>query len=806
MFIERIFIYPTTDIHLLMAGPDMKVEVLGFDILDNLVDVTGSPTTSFMNFDPAVTVINSAGKFKPVGVGSTIGRIVHNDITDPSDITTSEVLVRVFVHDAIEQFWIGNNRVTIREGENNYVLSIFAKFTDGTFGDISSHPYLNFSSSDTSFISVDNANDKGRLKGIKASPAVALTVTHNGLSDTINGFVLPPIEKNTRPILKRIHGGGNFKDKRNILFLSEGFINSQQDKDLFDRVVQEITNHMFDTPLHSPYDMLKDKFNVWVAFEPSNESGLTILNPINNEGTIIPSGHPGKDLCSDATISLESLIEFVGLPDANSPGTLVSAKAKWATIAGLNLAKVNEELFDLWKELFIGGFLQAKDSFFGLAIGGRFAERASANQITPLGKRNKWNVPSVPARVIIPDLRRCNKDRKKTTDFISKYLRTLRYGTNASDPNFDVFKSWSEETSKDIGLVCIIANDLAYAGVNFPPIAFSLGQHYKIPVFKVGAHPFKMDHVSTFQSISLDIGQLDPIRLSHKAAHEIAHSMQLGDEYEAYDDPAQSQFTDTILNLVYFAMNANLAHSFELVNTATNKIEADRIKWNWHRIKQAGILITAAADSGSDKVNIRLKSGEGAKWQHVKSANEKVFLRIPQMNADGDDRALGIDGPFTISNITAGASGDLIELKGRTRPVDPDVYPKGSILFLPLKDTAGNLLMTIHPSIISHINTTGEPFHKNTNCANCHDGPSFPPNNIANFNYPVNRFEVIGLYEGGGHFNCKAFRPTGMCQMRDLRFMLTKVQRTATFSLIAKYIIVNHIDPVQLPRLNPLFP
>src|SRR4026208_2557223 len=191
MFIERIFIYPTCDIHLLRsAGTDMQIEVWGIDNDGTLHDVTGNANTKYLNFDPVVVNSNGKGKFSPLADGVTIGRIQHTDISDSAEIIVSEVLVRVVVHSAIEHLWIGNNRASIHAGESNYVLSVFAKFSDGMIGDVSSHPYLDFSSAKPTDLSINNTNDKGRLTGINSgAPAVALTVSHNGKTDTINGFV-----------------------------------------------------------------------------------------------------------------------------------------------------------------------------------------------------------------------------------------------------------------------------------------------------------------------------------------------------------------------------------------------------------------------------------------------------------------------------------------------------------------------------------------------------------------------------------------------------------------------------------------
>ena len=790
----------------------MQIEVWGEDEFEKLHNVADSANTRYMNFDPAVVSSNGKGKFSAVAAGSTLGRILYNDISDPANIIVSEVIVRVFVHDAIEELWIGNNRASVHAGESNYVLSVFAKFTDGVIGDITSHPYLDFSSANPSALSINNTNDKGRLTGITSGgPAVALTVSHNGKSDTINGFVNESLTVK-RPILKRIHGTGDYKNRRNMLILPEGFTATQSDKDLFDRVVQEIKHNFFDTNSHSPYDILKDSFNLWVAFEPCPEPGVTIRNPVASDGTQIPSGSTDAGPCDNKIITLEGLIEFVGLPDANAPADFQDIQSKWGGIPGLDLSKVNDALFTLWKKQVISGITQAKDSFFGLAIGARFGERFSQNSITPASTMKKWFANSFTARHITPDARRIDKVvpgakfRANRIGFLKKYLKSLTFGTDATHPNFEVNKTWTEtDQPKDLNFICFILNDSTYGGTNFGPFATTLGHNETIPVFKIQGHSFKLDHLPNFILTSMDVGEIDPLRLTHAIGHEFAHSMKLGDEYDGYDDPAHTSFTDTPGNKARFAAFLNLSHFFELAN-ASNKIVADRIRWNWHRIKQVALTVTTAADSGADEVRVRLKPGEGAKWQEVKTKNQKVFLRIADMNTDTADRSKGIDGPFTISAITVDSSGDLLELKGRTRTVDPNKYPAGSILFLPLTDDAGNILMTIDPKVIAHINSTGEPFHKNTNCASCHAGPSFPPKDIAGFKYPPNHFEVIALYEGSGTFNCRAFRPAGMCQMRGGYFEDKKITRLSTFSFIAKYVMVNQTDPLQLPRLNPLYP
>lgn len=797
MAIEAIEVYPTCDVHLLMSVPTpMKLTVRD---KKTKTDISAHVKTKYLGFKNTVVQVNQ-GIFTPVGLGPTIGRIKHTDITGASPIV-SEVLVRVIVHNSIDEFWIGNNRATIHKGESNYVLTVYAKFNDGTFGDISGHPYLNFHSTNTSKITISNtASDRGRLKGVAESGAVAIKVTHNAVTKSINAFVSEPLTKK-REILKRIHVAGNYSKKRNILILSEGFLATQEA--FFIKIATKLKNNLFKTNSHVPYNKLKDDFNVWVAFDSSPEAGVSIASPITKKGIPVPyeRSHP-CDPDRANYYSLKKLISIVGLPRSGSPTNLNTARSTWSPL-GVTPAKVDQKLFKSWSKQKIYGYLQARDSEFGFGIGKRFGDRNSSQKTLPI---NQWYVPSGPTRRVIYDRRRCNLNWKYE-DFLYKYISSLRYGTNPSDINYNVYKTWLKN-KQDKYLVCFLVNEEHSGGTNFGQFAISIGKARKHPSFKSGN---KFDHVPKITNVNYSV-------LTSTLAHEAAHSFRIGDEYEGFDHPDHRVLQDT--NIVYrywITYFKNLTHLYEIRIGSGTQINANKIIWNWHRIK-LGSTITQKATSppGINKIKVKLKAGEGAQWQPAKNAATEVFLRHKDMNINPTDLSKGVSGPLFIDgNII----NDVIVLKG-ARVSSSNKFPKGSLLFEPRKDSAGNILYIMDEKVKTHINTSGKAFKRNPPCSLCSKSAG-KPDKIINFSPPWNDYQVIGLYEGGGTFNCRVYRPAGACKMRHYSITEGDIIYDASlgifvwdedakkhpgFCFVCKYILVNEINPSKLNLLKQYYP
>lgn len=787
---NKIEVYPTCDVHLL-TGTSMQLTVRDSNNLD---DVSNDSRTSYLDFDSSIVTV-SHGNITAAGSGETIGRIRH---TDGSAV--SEVLIRIRVHNDIQDLWIGNNRATVNEGSDNYVLTVYAKFDDDTLGDVSYHPYLNWNSSDSGNVSV---NGEGRITGNTNGTNASITVSYNSLSDTVTTFVKPPYTS-TRQILEPIHESGDFSKRKNILILGEGFKSGE--KALFEQLAQKVKHNLLDTNSQSPYDVLKKDFNIWTAFEGTEEDGVTIGNPVRANGKPVPHSRAGGICNPSNEYTFKELVALVGLPDSSSPGSLSEAKTKWGSeVGGFDETRLTDTIFQAWKEQEIHGYTQARDSLLGMCLGRRFGDRdASRNISAPL---SSWYLPAGPPRRISPDRKRMylNWDYDQP---LQEYISSLRIkGIPISDSKNNVVGSWLSG-GVDESLVCILAKDDYRCGTNFEQLAQTIGRARKHNISTSGN---KVDH-----SPLIGMAGVNVAALSSTVAHEFAHSMDLGDEYEGYDSPSHRKLdlsnTDAKRNI---SEDTNLTHYDNVKGSGPDEIDATKIKWNWPRINKLSTIEGSAQNQSGNKIKVTLRSGEAAGWSKIQTDGTEVYLRNPDINKNRHDSDFYELGPLTINSI----SGDDIILDGgQISP--PDSLPDGSHLYEPLKNE-GTILKVIDEKVLTHLQSTKRPFGEKSDCARCTFGPAYPDNNISGFNYPRYRYETVGIYEGGGTYNCDVFRSNGAGKMRyshtfdvedfvfdpDIKlFTLQEVERQSAFSFVSKYIIVNKINAEKLPDINALYP
>ncbi|THD66444.1 hypothetical protein E7Z59_11600 [Robertkochia marina] len=786
-----IQIYPTSSIFLLV-GQTMQLSVRDYNNPSTILN-TSADGTEYHDFNSSIaTIVN--GKVTAIAVGETIGRVRHTD-----GVNITDGLVRVMVKENINEIWIGNNQATIRSGADNYVLTVYAKFTDNSFGDISSHPFLNWSSNDSTKISVDG---EGRIKGEGSTGDSAnITVSFGAASSTIIARVSDAFQKE-RPILDRVYGSGDFKDKMNILFLGEGF-STIADRSLFDHVVTGVVDNLFNSPNQVPYNVLRDDFNVWVAFESSSESGVTPSMPVQSKGFPVPS-FTGS--CTpNPNYNFQQLVQFVGLPDSASPNSINEAKLAWKSIPGFDEDLLTNNVFRQWNSQRIIGYMQAKDSLLGFKMGVRWGERNHSRD-TSLSVKN-WYIPG-PVRRTSPDRRRLFSDWNYFRP-LNEYIKSLRVpGLAAGDPNFDIHSTWLSG-GNDESLVCILVNDDIRGGTNYGRIATSIGKSKR---YIINFNGNLIDHVPSINDKQTFIGAI-----SSTIAHEFAHSFDLGDEYEGYDDPShhgidianisQTKKIDRFINLTHFG---------KVQDSTGIKIVGTKIPWNWPRIEKLSVIKNQIQKIGVDGVKVKLRDSSTANSWGVLPAGTEVFLRHKDINQHNNSSTYFQLGPLTIDSV----SGEDVILKGG-QPSNVSQLPAKSQLFIPLKDLTGNILSVIDPAIITHLNSTGLPFARKKNCARCDRANGVPDSGISNFNYPRFRTETIGLYEGGGTYNCRVYRPSGTGRMRTMGSLITLIgtlpvlhyvpifiplQKDIEFSFVDKYVIVNSVNPEKLPLINLYYP
>jgi hypothetical protein len=279
------------------------------------------------------------------------------------------------------------------------------------------------------------------------------------------------------------------------------------------------------------------------------------------------------------------------------------------------------------------------------------------------------------------------------------------------------------------------------------------------------------------------------------AAHELAHSFLLRDEYggngvlpaSRIPELTGSWNTDARANLL---TGANL--------------DADKIKWRWPRLQKAGLLAGLAVALGGNRYRVSLQAGHGGPFV----AGDVVRFRLRSL--------LGAPAPSD-RFIVVSRAGDTLEIEALTAtPFVPATYPAGSVLICPTRapdpNAAGRVfgddLELVHATVRARINATRNPLNAqdgdplNRACT----GAALPtPTGATNFaggvapNPPIYSSWIVGLYENGRGFDCDAYRPTGVCIMRTLHYhdLPTGTDRAYQFCPVCRYGIVDLLDPTQ---------
>jgi len=827
MAVSVVLPLSTCDIHLVRTGTTNATTFQMVVVADTTTNnISNDANTTLIGFNTAIATAAKVGGANPhilftgVADGETIGKIRHLD-TSVTPNVTFEFLVRVRVHQSLSSFWIGNNQITVHENMDNYVMSVYASFSDGTRGDISGHPYVGFSSN----AAAATVDAQGRLKGVSSGTAT-ISVKVGTTTKTIDVRVVAPVTTN-RPIVQRIHGSGLFSDRRNILLLGDGFSSVTE----FAKVATEIEHRLMTTPSHSPYNALQESFNIWTACEPqdhpSPEAGISFAVDVRIPTAAaikqVPVGNPVPPAAenpigplSRGAFDLQLLVSLVGLPTSwlpSPPTTLAQARTTFDTLRNFDgttktfnathAAALDQPTLDAWLELRDHGPLQARNSKLGVIHGGRMGERRAVAAVLP--HKNLWYLPDTAHRSVTIDQRR----RDSAFSFISfmdPYLKSLKLdGASATDPDFDIGNTWADG-GKDKGLACLIVNDGYLGGSRFgaptAPVnlfASTIGVNTQLTV------PTPTPATSTVLNHTPPAVATAPFEvITVVLSHELAHSLNLLDEYEGFEQVHHS----SVLNASQSEIkelhdSSNVASFVDIAGAGQNQINPNRAKWNLDRIALASPLAAQASAANSNSITVQLKTKQGSRWQNVMTQQQQVFLRHPDLTRDPNVANNAPLGPLTIdpsSNLAA----DALTLKLPASQLATATFPAGSTLYLPRRDKNNAILRVIHPSVIAHIAANGSfaPQAPGT-CAQFNLAAEKPPATIANFTLPAVAADTIGIYEGGGTWTCRAYRPSGNCRMRNFDPAGTQ---QINFCFVCKYMLVNLVDPSVHDVIDALYP
>ncbi|HSB02791.1 MAG TPA: M64 family metallopeptidase, partial [Anaerolineales bacterium] len=312
--------------------------------------------------------------------------------------------------------------------------------------------------------------------------------------------------------------------------------------------------------------------------------------------------------------------------------------------------------------------------------------------------------------------------------------------------------------------------------------------------------------------------------------HEIGHSLGLGDEY------GENQITKDDPRLLYTGTGSidsdkqfsNIQVKSDLVVSAgSDSLDADKVKWRWHRIAKSGVLApvappaAAAITQSGSRYTIKLMPGQAAAF----AANDVVFLRRRKLGESilqdiGYSQVSAPRYPFVtrspelivrevddIVDVVVVEPQDSGALTGHDLVAD---FPAECVLYKPLPartvinefPPAGALLELTAANVLNFIDNTGLPLHEKKDSSGNLEldfDPEQSPNlvDITVALCAKKNRNVVGLYAGGFTYHHGLYHPAGHCIMRDNH-------QVAEFCSVCKYILTDFIDPSLHPETDKL--
>jgi hypothetical protein len=274
-----------------------------------------------------------------------------------------------------------------------------------------------------------------------------------------------------------------------------------------------------------------------------------------------------------------------------------------------------------------------------------------------------------------------------------------------------------------------------------------------------------------------DVAGTSMEELASVLAHELGHEFGLGDEYDGFDfagahdalkatDTAYRSWVQNWLNLTHHHIVHDTQHG-------ADDIEILAVKWrHWLRTRAASVLTDDATPLPGNRLRVPVRRDDRSKWLSARTRRAPVFLRTHHINPDDASQPYHHVGPIDIETVQTDG---VVILKD----FSSEDFLKGHILYEgELVD--GRPLSVYHPEVLRHFETRPvQPFAKKADAAVGSRDPGFPPEALVQANpsfHPVDLASVVGVYEGGGTFNTKVYRASGICKMRDASIVTTLVR------------------------------
>jgi len=714
--------------------------------------------------------------------------IMVAEVTNNADGKKYTLSVRIHIHGSVKDFWLTPQTLTIRPNgtarpeRTRYMFTARALFDDGTLGDVSEDHNITWFPLDL----FDEDLDQIVLRAgdDPADPPITVTallpVALGGASATATLKIEKPWGDPTTASI--VAGGGwpgtiNPAVVPNILFLCDGFTNTQVDKERFQQLTNAIVKRLKTANLTTPFDKLATSMNFWRAFIPSDVRGISVLCEVytkveEGETRAFMVPNPIKPAAGDWT--LQNVVYAVGLPvrdDHTSKTTRTNdqIRSDWRALYSPDPnPKISDDMLKLWRLLGNRSFIEEKDTPLCMAYG-------------------------KPPQVDLPS-------DNLFTDFHVRRLQRQRRN-DEDQSRFDLLLE-SMRTTKGIGLNSIWAEKARVRPANY-------GYLFIITSSKSG----RPAHFGTSGFISMSVEDKPFLRgitvaannalvwnppspsaavnatIGSSAAHELGHAFGLGDEY-ALGKPL---FTGTADSLsVYGNLQAASDAKFN------GNIHGDEIKWNWLRARKGALVrsVSPTPPLGTDRWEVRVNSGQGTQF----AKGNTVILRKrdyphPLAKKPKESSFLTVDEKPTADRVIV--TGAI--------PIGLD-FVEGDVLYMP-RVAPASVRSPIYPfaeMVAFNIKKLITDRKRSLSAEPCSLEQSSQSYQLPDLDAESLKLDlrmlptIVGLYDGGFEAACGIFHPAGRCMMNNS-------EGAESFCAVCRYILVETIDPYKHFEIDLLY-
>jgi hypothetical protein len=712
--------------------------------------------------------------------------------------------IRIHVHNAIhnapQSIWLAPNILTVHQNAAHVRFTVMARFDDGVIGDISDLDILRWTALTPASVNVNNRSGELTVNVPNGDFVVELRragAAANSPPDATGTVRCAPPWATPTPVNFVAGKGADHREEvPNILFLSDGFDGGSG---AFDVLVRSIVRQLGTSSSTRPFDLLSNEMNYWSAFVPSRQPGMSVapeLLVVPQPGGLrgvevqLPIDPALRAPAPGQPWTLAEMVHEVGLPvpvddPPNRPLEGQGGKLEdWQALYGPQITNdrvvfYNQPEPDSGLELFWLNYSQRTllndlDTSFYMTI----------------GQRPRVEISRVFRSPAFNPLRIATGGANGMADDFTAFLRNLQFQGNT------IGARWATN-GKDFDRVCILARSNHLGGVNertkgYIVCTLNNDRLHVVSAAQVGPG---------FEPQPKAVPTNPSIELTTTVAHETAHSFNLDDEY------GELQRTQRVLNIpasqvAGLAQEANTIGDSDLRELGAGPIVPGRIKWNWPRIKKAGILADKPGFLGSGTYQLKMQPG------HTSLFRKDDFVKLRGRNllpsaTPGAPAAM----PLTsyVLQVQGIDPGDLMTVFGIAGDPDPTAYPAGSLLLCPVRDSSGNDLNLIAPIVFNYLGQAQEPLNRNK--ASPAPACTFdldPRQTARNLPdglprcRPRKKNMIVGLWDGGSTFHCGVYHPTGFCMMRS-RIVDSQI---SGFCTVCRYFLVDLLDPTKHGKLD----